>query len=162
MWGYTPTDGVFILENARRFPARLNTHHARALSLSLDSFAAACSSAPAAVAARDAARATLWVCLDVGLRLLHPVCPFVTEELWQRLPGRGTLPGEAASIMVAPYPSADAADARTKDAKADAKAVATWVSPEVRRVHTCAVVFDSTRLPAQWADGRRARVFAGE
>lgn len=31
-------------------------------------------------------RDTLWTCLDSGLRLLHPFMPFVTEELWQRLP----------------------------------------------------------------------------
>lgn len=30
--------------------------------------------------------------------------PFVTEELWQRLPGRGTM-GESESIMMAPYPA---------------------------------------------------------
>jgi valyl-tRNA synthetase len=39
-------------------------------------------------AAKSAALNTLWVCLDVGLRILHPMMPFVTEELWQRLPGR--------------------------------------------------------------------------
>ena len=55
------------------------------------------------------ARYTLHTCLDAGLRLLHPVMPFVTEELWQRLPGRGGewdagVP-EAPSIMVAPYPT---------------------------------------------------------
>ncbi|KAL8007682.1 putative valine-tRNA ligase, valyl/Leucyl/Isoleucyl-tRNA synthetase, editing [Plasmopara halstedii] len=32
------------------------------------------------------AQQTLYVCLEFGLRLLHPSMPFVTEELWQRLP----------------------------------------------------------------------------
>ncbi len=55
--------------------------------------------------ARWAAQASLWVCLETGLRLLHPMIPFVTEELWQRLPGRGTLgPGEKESIMISEYP----------------------------------------------------------
>jgi valyl-tRNA synthetase len=55
--------------------------------------------------ARWAAQATLWVCLETGLRLLHPMIPFVTEELWQRLPGRGTLgDGEKESIMISKYP----------------------------------------------------------
>lgn len=54
--------------------------------------------------ARWVAQACLYVCLDMGLRMLHPIMPFVTEELWQRLPGRGTM-GEAASIMLSPYPT---------------------------------------------------------
>lgn len=53
--------------------------------------------------AKLAAQRTLWIALDQGLRLLHPIMPFVTEELWQRLPGRGTL-GESESIMLSPYP----------------------------------------------------------
>jgi valyl-tRNA synthetase len=54
-------------------------------------------------AAKKATRDTLWACLDAGLRLLHPFMPFVTEELWQRLPRRKC---EAApSIMVADYPA---------------------------------------------------------
>lgn len=36
----------------------------------------------------DAARAVLVHVFDHALRLLHPVVPFITEELWQRLPGR--------------------------------------------------------------------------
>jgi len=35
-----------------------------------------------------AAKAVLAYCFDVALRLLHPVVPFITEELWQKLPGR--------------------------------------------------------------------------
>jgi len=54
---------------------------------------------------RWAAQATLWVSMEAGLKLLHPMMPFVTEELWQRLPGRGTLGAdEPESIMLATYP----------------------------------------------------------
>lgn len=41
----------------------------------------------------------LYKCLDVGLRLLHPFMPFLTEELYQRLPTRSH-----DSICIAPYP----------------------------------------------------------
>jgi valyl-tRNA synthetase len=54
--------------------------------------------------ARCASRDTLWVCLEIGLRLLHPFMPYITEELWQRLPQ----PKEAwrkDSIMISEYPS---------------------------------------------------------
>ncbi|HMI58060.1 MAG TPA: class I tRNA ligase family protein, partial [Gemmatimonadaceae bacterium] len=37
---------------------------------------------------RDVARAVLVHVFDQALRLLHPVVPFVTEALWQRLPTR--------------------------------------------------------------------------
>lgn len=48
-----------------------------------------------------AARRTLYVCLDYGLRLLSPFMPFITEELFQRLPRADTTP----SICVSSYPS---------------------------------------------------------
>jgi len=41
-----------------------------------------------ATASGDAAQAVLAHCFDTVLRLLHPVVPFITEELWQKLPGR--------------------------------------------------------------------------
>ena len=36
---------------------------------------------------RETARAVLVHAFDNALRLLHPIVPFVTETLWQRLPG---------------------------------------------------------------------------
>ncbi len=44
--------------------------------------------------------------LDRSLRLLHPVMPFLTEELWQRLPGHASI--HPTTIMLAPYPTAEA------------------------------------------------------
>ena len=43
----------------------------------------------------------LLTCVETGLRLLSPFMPFLTEELWQRLPIKERHP----SICVAPYPS---------------------------------------------------------
>jgi len=39
--------------------------------------------------------------VDHTMRLLHPFMPFITEEIWQKLPG----PGE--SIVIAPWPAAN-------------------------------------------------------
>jgi valyl-tRNA synthetase len=47
-------------------------------------------------------RATLIHVLDAALRALHPLMPFMTEELWQRLPKP---PRHAISIALAPYPT---------------------------------------------------------
>src|SRR6185436_1449695 len=60
-------------------------------------------------ASRQAARTVLVTVLDGVCRLLHPMVPFVTEELWRELPwptGDGRRPE---SLIVAPWPSADAA-----------------------------------------------------
>jgi valyl-tRNA synthetase len=52
--------------------------------------------------------------LDTILRLLHPMTPFLTEEVWQLLahmaPRRGLVDPQPAaeSIMIAPWPEADA------------------------------------------------------
>ena len=55
-------------------------------------------------ASRHATQHTLVLALDTALKLLHPLMPFVTEEIWQRLP---KLKEEAESIMLAAYPKAD-------------------------------------------------------
>jgi len=51
--------------------------------------------------AKKAARNTLFRCLDSGLRLLHPAMPYLTEELFQRLPHPKEHPE---SICIAPFP----------------------------------------------------------
>jgi valyl-tRNA synthetase len=44
----------------------------------------------------------LWYTLENLLRLLHPFMPFITEEIWQALPGVKSIP----TIMQAAYPGA--------------------------------------------------------
>lgn len=48
-------------------------------------------------------QATLYTCLEQFMRLTHPIMPFVTEELWQRLPLRSSM-NQLESIMVSAYP----------------------------------------------------------
>ncbi|KAL4867897.1 hypothetical protein BDV12DRAFT_197758 [Aspergillus spectabilis] len=48
---------------------------------------------------------TLYTTLESGLRLLSPFMPFLTEELWQRLPRRSG--DNTASITIAEYPEYD-------------------------------------------------------
>jgi valyl-tRNA synthetase len=52
-------------------------------------------------AARARTQATLLEVLETTLRLLHPFMPFITEEIWQRLPKGRSAPE---SIMIARYP----------------------------------------------------------
>lgn len=56
--------------------------------------------------ARHAAQATLYTVLEFYLRLLHPFMPFVTEELWQRLPNRAQALGASNTVTIvkARYP----------------------------------------------------------
>jgi valyl-tRNA synthetase len=75
-------------------------------------------------ARRDQARTMLLLGLDTILRLLHPIMPFVTEEIWQHLAevaGRRRMPWDDGatlppSIMVARWPAPPAAwvDAETE------------------------------------------------
>lgn len=45
-------------------------------------------------------RNTLLICIDTFLKLLHPIMPFITEELWQKLP----IQKVTESIMMSSYP----------------------------------------------------------
>ena len=45
--------------------------------------------------------------LDVSMRLLHPVMPFVTESVWDALPASGLDAHDAQFLMVAKWPEPD-------------------------------------------------------
>ncbi|KAK5261521.1 hypothetical protein LTR40_002042 [Exophiala xenobiotica] len=51
---------------------------------------------------RKSAQQTLYTALEGGLLLMHPLMPFLTEHLWQKLPRRNGDTTE--SIMIAKYP----------------------------------------------------------
>jgi valyl-tRNA synthetase len=67
-------------------------------------------------AAADSTRHTLLHVLEALLRLLHPLVPFVTEELWRSVAPK--LGIDAATISLRPYPQAS--DFGTADAGAEA------------------------------------------
>lgn len=51
---------------------------------------------------KEATAMTLFLCIENGLRALHPMMPFITEELYQKLP---EFPGKMKSITIAPFPT---------------------------------------------------------
>ncbi len=62
---------------------------------------------PESPEAKAVTQRTLVETLETTLRLLHPFMPFISEELWQRLPRPGEAgPAGVRSIMVAPFPKA--------------------------------------------------------
>jgi valyl-tRNA synthetase len=84
--------------------------------------------APADPADAAACRRVLAHVFDASLRLLHPICPFITEELWHLLaetgvrrdlqpPASGKPAPPEESVMVAGWPAADPAriDARAEE-----------------------------------------------
>ena len=54
---------------------------------------------------RRTTQTTLAKTLEVTLRLLHPIMPFITEEIWQRAAPLAGVTGE--TIMTQPFPRAD-------------------------------------------------------
>jgi valyl-tRNA synthetase len=56
-------------------------------------------------ARRHVVQGVLATALETTMRLLHPFSPFVTEEIWQKLPKPPQLPG---SLMITVFPRSDA------------------------------------------------------
>ena len=59
-------------------------------------------------AAREATRRTLVEVFETLLRLLHPIMPFLTEDLWGRIAPAAGVAGE--TIMLQPWPEPEGAD----------------------------------------------------
>ena len=68
-------------------------------------------------AAAASTRHTLLVVLEAALRALHPIVPFITEEIWQEVAPRLRL--DAGSILARPYPCVDPHPERLSGAALD-------------------------------------------
>ncbi|URX60851.1 valine--tRNA ligase [Luteibacter anthropi] len=103
-------------------------------------------------AAVASTRYTLVHVLETLLRALHPLIPFVTEEIWQNV--RPVLGIEGETIMLRPYPEAD-------EVPADATATAEieWVKgvlTGVRRIRAEMNIAPGKVIPLLFADGDAA------
>jgi valyl-tRNA synthetase len=89
---------------------------------------------------RDEARTRLVSVLEQALRLLHPFMPYITEELWQSLPGAGehlldaAYKGSRQTIMLTSYPQA-VESLIDREVEADMQAVIELVS-RVRNIRS--------------------------
>jgi valyl-tRNA synthetase len=92
---------------------------------------------------RETARAVLVHCFDGALRLLHPVVPFITEALWQRLPGRDA----DALLTVAAWPTARASAAAGDARAAEFERVRAAVTA-LRQVRNDYAIAPSTTIEA--------------
>ena len=92
----------------------------------------------AAQAAADRTKHVLGFVLDQMLRLLHPVMPFVTDELWTALTGQD-------SLMMAPWPTFARDD---KAAEAEIASLMRLVT-EIRRFRSDQGLRPGQRVPAR-------------
>jgi valyl-tRNA synthetase len=90
-------------------------------------------------------RMLVWV-LDKYLRLLHPVMPFVTEAIWQRLPHASDDP---TLLIIADWPDAAAASAIADSARA---AAVTELIELVRQMRAARA--EAGIEAAEWLDAR--------
>ncbi|HEY5838945.1 MAG TPA: valine--tRNA ligase, partial [Pyrinomonadaceae bacterium] len=99
---------------------------------------------------RDVARARLISILEQALRLLHPFMPYLTEELWQKLPvnharlQHSAYAGAEPSIMLASFPRGDASQIDER-AEADMQAVIDLIS-RVRNIRSEMNIKQSDRI----------------
>jgi valyl-tRNA synthetase len=99
-----------------------------------------------------------WV-LDRYLRLLHPLMPMITEEIWGRLPHRADDPE---LLVVAPWPQADDAAATADAARANGATALIELIGAIRTARAESGIEAADILPAQvWlADGPARTAYA--
>ncbi len=99
--------------------------------------------------AKRGTRRTLVTVLETLLRLLHPLMPFITEELWQRVARLAGVHGE--TIMRQPYPQAQPEQIDTA-----ASAEMQWVMAVISAIRTIRAERDIAQtkaLPVWFAEG---------
>jgi valyl-tRNA synthetase len=100
-------------------------------------------------AARTEARTRLLTVLEQALRLLHPFMPYITEELWQRLPGDKRLhpayQGAEATVMLTAYPEG-AANLIDEAAESEMQAIIELIS-RVRNIRSEMNIKPAERIP---------------
>ena len=100
---------------------------------------------------RDAARTRILTVLEQALRLLHPFMPFLTEELWQKLPEVSNDLHNAAyqnapqTIMLTDFPTGDASMIDEK-AESEMQAVIELIS-KVRNIRAEYNIKPSEKVP---------------
>ncbi|HEX8725800.1 MAG TPA: class I tRNA ligase family protein, partial [Gemmatimonadaceae bacterium] len=107
------------------------------------------------------ARAVLVHAFDMALRLLHPIVPFITEAIWQRLPSRA----EGTLLMRAAWPTASGlGGARAREFELVRDAVVALRQVRSEYAVPPGKMVDAIAVPAAAPrDGMDARaVFAGE
>ncbi|MEW5855046.1 MAG: valine--tRNA ligase [Myxococcota bacterium] len=105
--------------------------------------------------AKRACEATLVHVLDTSLRLLHPFCPFVTEEIWQKLP---LARRESPTVMKAAYPRGETAW-HDEQAESSVGAVMELCSA-VRRLRADVALPPAKKVPVRVAGSAGARTDA--
>lgn len=111
-------------------------------------------------AAKRGTRQTLVRVLEAALRLMHPIMPFITEEIWQNIKGLAGVEGD--SIMLQPFPVAD-------HSKVDSKAVAEieWIKAfimGIRRIRSEMDIKPAQALDVllqNWSDNDQALFATG-
>ncbi|MBA2525571.1 MAG: valine--tRNA ligase [Pyrinomonadaceae bacterium] len=120
-----------------------------------------------ATTGRTEARTRLLSVLEQALRLLHPFMPYITEELWQRLPGANAkllhqcYAGASPTIMLTSYPQS-ATELIDEEAEWEMQAVIDLIS-RVRNIRSEMNIKPGERVPILIGspDEKLRKVFSG-